>query len=177
MLGAVDGQRRLDLDLLVENDAVIVEPIPECVRPVRDFRDAGAGNGLSPVHQRRNGRQDRVDAALLAHRLEAEGAGADGGDLGTKISRQMAGDAHVLQDDRHDLLVELAALHQLDGRQDQAFLEDLSRVRRQTADRHAAEIGMVGHRGGNGDRAAVGEYRHQDGDIGKVGTAVVRDRS
>ena len=73
-----------------------------------------------------------------------------GGDLGVEVAAALAGGAHVAQEEVEDGLVELAGLEELDGRDDDALLDQL------LGDGHgaggdAADVGVVSSGGEEAD--------------------------
>ncbi len=116
---------------------------------------------------------------MLAHALEtlldhqvphAVHAHAMRGQLRLKVADAFLGVATVGGDQGQQGLVEPAAVHQLDRRDDDAFLVDLG-AERQRAGRHAADVGVVGAAGDEILQAAAGEDRRDHGDVRQMRTA------
>ena len=97
-----------------------------------------------------------------------------GGELRAQVAEHLHRQAHVLLDERHDGLVELARLVELHRRDAQALGVDLGRVRGVRAGDPAADIGVVADRAGEGQPLALVIERLEDEDVGQVHAAVER---
>ena len=97
-----------------------------------------------------------------------------GGELGAQVAEHLHRQAHVLLDERHDRLVELAGLVELQRRDAQALGVDLGRVRGVRAGDPAADIGVVADGAGEGEPLALVIERLEDEDVGQVHAAVER---
>ena len=98
---------------------------------------------------------------------------AHGGDAGAEVADRHGGQAHVLPDQRDQLLVQLAAAVEAELRELQPFLEDLGRIGGEGAEDLAADLGPVRHRDAEGDHLPLGEDGHDQRDVGGVGAAAV----
>ena len=128
----------------------------------------GAHGTLRAVEDLRAGRHH--DGGLVAGGELAQVRVTDrqGGDLRLEVAPQHVGPAHVLAQQRQHLLVQHAAPKQFQRRDAQAFLEDLGRVRRVTAGRHAAHVEMVAQRAHDRDALRPREDRPERQDVGDV---------
>ena len=120
---------------------------------------------------------DRRGHARLAvapdQRAQALFAGHQRRGLRLDVADALVGDADVRADDREDLVVDLAALVQLDRRQAQPLLLDLDRVGRKPARDHAAGVGPVAGVGQPAPQAAVVEKRLDELHVHQVGAAKI----
>jgi hypothetical protein len=88
-----------------------------------------------------------------------------GGELGAQVAEHLHRKPHVLLDEGHDRLVELARLVELERRDAQALGIDLGRVRRIRSRDPAADIGVVADRAGEGEPLARVIERLEDEDV------------
>ena len=109
----------------------------------------------------------------MGQRLDAALAGVATGDLGAQISGTRLRVADIGSDDVEDGAVGPAGLHQLQGRQDQPFLEDLPAVGRLGAGHLAADVDVMGDGRRNGDDLALMEDRAEEHDVRGMGTAAI----
>ena len=92
------------------------------------------------------------------------------GQLCFKVAHALVRIAAVSSDECQQAFAEPAAVHQLDRRDDDAFLVDLGAERQRTG-RHAADVGMVGAAGDEVFGPAVGENGRDHGDVRQMGAA------
>ena len=119
-------------------------------------------------------RLDGGVAVAVEQRREAAFAGRQRRGLRLDVADALVGDADVRQDDRQDLVVDRAALVELDRRQPQTFLLDLGRVGREAARHHAAGVGPVAGVGEPAPRLAGAEERLHELHVHQVRAAEVR---
>ena len=172
--GAVaDGDGDLDADALVELDAVVVEEVDGAVGALRDRAQRVARHRLGAVEQLGEDGGEMIVAVGLGERRQAAHADRAGRDLRHQIAFEGFRDAHVAAQDLQQRVVEYVAVAQLERRQADALLEDLGGVGRHRAWRHAADVLVMRHGGGERDRPAAREHRHHDGDVGQMRAAEV----
>ena len=110
-----------------------------------------------------------VPAPKRSHKLlHARRAHLGDGDLGVDVAAHQLRLPAVGQDDALDVGDALAALPDLDRRQQQAFVEHLGRIRRGRARHRAADVGLVRDRAGERDDLAVREHRRHERHVGDV---------
>ena len=168
--GAGDGE--LDDERLVD-DAVGIEEGPAAVGTRREASDA-----LAHLHRRADaqlgdGAPHRPVAVTVQHLAEPLLADAQRRVLGHDVADALLGDAHVREDHRVELGVELAALEQLDGRETQALLLDRRRRGREAARHRAADIGPVADVRQPAEHLSGPEHRHREAHVHQVRAAEV----
>jgi hypothetical protein len=119
--------------------------------------------------------QDRLQgrcAVAPGKRLDAGDAALVAGDLRLEIADAVAGDAHVGEQHRPEVLVDVARLDDAHGREAQAFLDDVVRNGRAAGSR-AADIRPMHPARGEADEGAVRENARQQRHVRQVRSAGV----
>ena len=124
---------------------------------------------LGVVEQGGHAAPQPVGAEARDHLVHLALAGVDRRDLGREVAHVLFGHAHVEPQDVEQLLVEPPGLHQLRGRDADAFLVDFGQRAREAGRNGAAHVGVVDVAGDEADDFAVVEHRLPDVDVGRVG--------
>ena len=140
---AANGQRQADRNVECA-DAVAIHEVFEFVSSVGDFGDRGPHSVRCPVDDFVESGQHVVETVHAHHFVKPPGAEIARSDLGVVVATALVGDAHVEEQDVHDVLLQHALSEQLDDRDPQTFLIDLRHAARHGAGHHAADIGVVG---------------------------------
>ena len=148
-------------------------------RPVLQPVDHPPHALLGIVHHVPHVGVDGGQAELGDHLQELRRALAAGGDLGLEIghvlARVAAGMGSAGQQFEERLLAEDAVLHQQEIVDQRAFLVDVRRIGGHRARGDAADVGVMGPRGGEEQElAGFREHRHDHRHVGQMGAAVVR---
>ena len=170
---APDFHRHLDLHGPIV-DPVVVEPVGEGVGPVGNGLDLPAGERLRAGEQLVDVGQHRGGAVAGEQLAQARAAQPPRRDLRHEVAREGVGEPHVAPEETEQVLVERPRAEELRRRDDDALLEQLRGVGGDAARGAAAHVLVVAHGAGEGHRAPLGEHRHGQGDVGKMGAAVVR---
>ena len=112
-----------------------------------------------------------MDAVFAHERGQALGADRVRGDEGMHVAQHLRGVAHVLGEQREQVLVRHARAEQLHRRDLDAFLEDLARLQRVLG---AADVADVPDRADEADELAIAEHRRQHRDIEQMAGAEPR---
>ena len=167
-----DGDEQADRLAVI--DAVVVDPVLEAPFAVGQLGERGARQALGIV----DGLAHEVGGLLgpvLGDQLgELLFGDVAGGELGAQVAEHLHRQAHVLLDEGHDRVVELARVVEFQRRDAQALGVDLGGVRRVRAGDPAADIGVVADGRGEGQALAVVIERLEDEDVGQVHAAVER---
>ena len=136
-----------DLDACVQvhrlvGVAVGVDEALGLVDAVRKRRELGTRAALGVLEQLLHRRADRLEAVPLDESLYAADAGRIGGDLGAEVSRRLVLRPDLRQHEPEDVVDDPAVPHELDGRDDHAFLEDLAE-RADRRGRAAADVDVM----------------------------------
>ena len=143
--------------------------------PSGSSRERGARQALGIVDRSRCSRALGLLGAVARHQLgELLLGDVAGGELRAQVAEHLHRQAHVLLDERHDGLVELARLVELHRRDAQPFGVDLGGIGGVRAGDPAADIGVVADRAGEGQPLALVVERLEDEDVGQVHAAVER---
>ena len=147
-VAAVLAQGDEQADRLAVVDAVVVDPVLEAPLAVGQLLERGARQALGVVD-----RLLHVDpglpGAVLADELgELPLGDVAGRELRAQVAEHLHRQAHVLLDERHQRLVELARLVELERRDAQAFGVDLGRIGGVRPGDAPADVGVVAHRAG-----------------------------
>ena len=172
--GAVaDRDCDLDANAAVEVDAVIVEEVDGAVGALRNRAQRIARHRLGAVEQFGENRGQMIVAVGVGERREPPHPDRAGRNLRHQVALEGFGDAHIAPQDLQQRVVEDVAVAQFQRRQPDALLKNLRRIGRHRTGRHAADVLVVGHRGGERDRAAAREHRHHHGDVGQMRAAEI----
>ena len=170
--GLADGDEQADRLAVV--DAVVVDPVLEAPFAVGQLAQRGARQALRIVDdflQIELGPLRPVARDDLGELLLGDVAG---GKLRAQVAEHLHRQAHVLLDERHDGLVELAGLVELHRRDAQPFGVDLGRVRGVRSRDAPADVGVVADRAGEREPLALVIERLEDEDVRQVHAAVER---
>ena len=153
-------------------EPVVVDPVLEGLRLLRDGEpDQRLHRRVRAVEQRLQRGQVDVLAEALAQLDHALLARAAAGDDGEQVGPVHLRQADVVEDQPQHVLLHHAALEQLDRRDDQAFLVDRRRARRERAGQPPARVHLMAELARPADDLVLEEDRHEHEPV--VG---VRDR-
>ena len=126
---------------------------------------------LGAVHQLHHRGPDHRGAVARGEGLHPLGRLAAGADHGVEVALALARPAHVVEDEIERGLVGHAAVHDADGRDADAFLEDLGGVAGEAARAHAAHVAPVRAHHREDEEPPVREERIDHGHVVQVGAA------
>ena len=177
--GEVDSDvLALDDDLDADRDrrvveAVVVEHVLVIVGAIRDIADQPAEADPRALDQLDHRLVHDFLAEARQRLVIADGAEVERGELPANVAHHGIGLTRIGLDDRDERFVHFARLDEPHGRDQQAFLEELSRERRRAAGQHAPHVDLM--------RIAAAEARdpstavvglHQD-DVWRMRAAVI----
>ena len=152
-VAALDRDRDLDADRLVELDAVVVEVVDEAVGALGDGAQRLAGHRLRAVQQFV---EDRGQLIVRRSRRRAPPAGAPPTVQAATWALRSPITVSGMRTFWRSILISVSlktpAVAQLQRRDAQALLVDLGRVGRHRARRHAADVLVMGHGAAERDR-------------------------
>jgi hypothetical protein len=137
-----DGDPALDRQV-ARGKAVIVHHVLGGIDALGDGGEARAHPRLGARDDLVEGRLEHVRTVALRQLVHAPLAGAAGRDLREVVAAPLVGNALVDQQQREDVLHQLAAAEEMDDRDAQAFLVDLGHAAGHRARRHAAHVGVM----------------------------------
>ena len=168
---AFDRHGGRELHRLV-GDTVAVHEHLGAERSVGEFRERRARTTLGVAQQLLEVVSQRRGAVLGDERLDALGAEPVGRRLGPEVSGDLTRAPEVGADQREDVGIDLAALHEAHGRDDEPLLVDLAR-HADAARRAAAHVDMVGDVGHVTEQHALVEDRRDECDVVQVHAAQI----
>ena len=153
-------------------DAVGLDIVLEVINAVLDLRQDLAAEDLGGVLEDLvEGGFERVDAVALGERDDAAVAEAGGADLGVHVAGEMLGQARIARDDAEGGLVELAALVELDRRDEHTLHPAIGGVDGQAAGHRAADIVVMAEDLAEADQPLAVEDRHRGAEVGDMADA------
>ena len=155
---ALDGE----LHRIAQRGAERIVPDLRGVDAVRQRGDRLAHRLLGAALQHGGERFEIVDAVFVHERGQPFGADRVRGHERMDVAQHLRGIAHVLGEQREQVLVRHARAEQLHRRDLDAFLEDLARLQRILG---AADVADVADRADEADQPAVAEHRREHRDI------------
>ena len=159
-------------DRLAVVDAVIVDPVLEAPLAVGELLERGPRQPLGIVDRLLHERLGAL-GAVARHQLgELLVGDVAGRELRAQVAEQLHRQAHVLLDDGHEGLVDLAGVVELHGRDAQPLGIDLGGVGGVRAGHPAADVAVVADGAGERQPLARVEQRLHDEDVGQVHAAV-----
>ena len=161
MVSPCDGE----LHRIAQRRAEWIVPDLGGVDAVGDRGDRLAHRLLGTALQHGGERFEIVDAVLAHERGQALGADRVRGDEGMHVAQHLRGIAHVLGEQREQVLVRHARAEQLHRRDLDAFLENLACLERVL---RAADVAHVTDRADEADELTIAEHRRQRRDVEQV---------
>ena len=163
----------LDLDLGVyldgvHVDAVVVDVVGELPLPLGQQLDLGPGQAFGGVQDVGHVALEFFQAVVVHQPQQVSLAEPDRRQQRLDVAQDFVGHPDVLLQDAPDRLVQLALLVELDGRDDQPFLVDLSVVAGVAPGHAAADVGLVADAAAPGNQHIVLEDRLEEKDVGQV---------